>query len=83
MNSKNEEIKLTYSCVLAKEKNKVVQVRFERGKDFAEGIIPEGVIERHSGFTNEEVEQLELYLRQNRKDIIEKAKQITGITHWF
>lgn len=83
MENSKEEVKLTYSCVLAKGKEKVVRIKFERGEDFAEGVIPEGVIEKQKGFSKEEVEQLEAYLRQNRKDIIEKAKGITGIKHWF
>lgn len=64
-------------------KKKMVRVRFDRDDDYAEGIIPEGSIEKQKGFTKEEVEQLEQYLRKNRKEIIEKAKQITGIKHWF
>lgn len=83
MANANQDITLTYSCVLSKAKEKIVRVRFERDKDFAEGIIPEGIIEKQQGFTQEEVEQLELYLRKNRKEIIEHAKQITGIKHWF
>lgn len=83
MEKNKEEVKLTYSCVLAKGKEKVVRIKFERGDDYAEGVIPEGVIEKHKGFKKEEIDQLEIYLRQNRKDIIEKAKQITGIKHWF
>lgn len=83
MSKADQDIRLTYSCVVSDGKKKMVRVRFDRDDDYAEGIIPEGSIEKQKGFTKEEVEQLEQYLRKNRKEIIEKAKQITGIKHWF
>lgn len=83
MQKKDEELKLTYSCILTRGKEKIVRVTFE-GKDaFAEGIVPDGKIEKQQGFTKEEIEQLESYLKTQEKDIMKKAKGITGLNHWF
>lgn len=83
MAGQSEEIKMTYSCILSKGKKKIIRVTFERGKDFAEGIVPDGIIEKQQGFTKEEIEQLEDYLRNNLQEIVEQAKKITGIRHWL
>lgn len=77
------EIKLTYSCLLPRGKEKIVRITFERANGFAEGIVPDGKIEKQKGFQEEEVVQLELYLKQNKDQIMKKAKEITGINHWF
>lgn len=78
-----DELKLTYSCLLPRGKEKIVRVTFERANGFAEGIVPDGKIERQKGFAEEEIVQLELYLKQNKDEIMKKAKEITGIHHWF
>ncbi len=77
------ELKMTYSCVLTKEKQKIVYVSFERAGAYAEGIVPEGKIKRQKGFTQEEILQLELYLKLNGDSILKNAKEISGIKHWF
>lgn len=79
----NSELRMTHSCILSRGKEKIVRVTFERDNADAEGILPSGVIEKQHGFTKDEVEQLEIYLKLNREDIMKKAKAITGITHWF
>lgn len=83
MGKENNELRMTHSCILAKGKEKIVRVTFEGQGAYAEGIVPSGKIEKQHGFTNEEVEQLEIYLKLNKEDIMKKAKEITGITHWF
>lgn len=83
MEKKGDELKLMYSCILSRGKEKIVRVSFERNGAFAEGIVPDGKIEKQKGFTEEEIKQLEDYLKQNSLDILKKAKEITGIQHWF
>lgn len=78
-----EEVKMTFSGVLFREGKHLIQVRFERGDDVAEGTLPEGEIHKSQGYSKEEIEQLEQYLRQNRKDIIARAKELNRITSWF
>lgn len=78
---KKNELKMTYSCIVKKGKQKVVRVSFEREGAYAEGIVPEGKIEKQKGFTKEEITQLELYLKINGDSILKDAKEISGISH--
>ena len=45
--------------------------------------MPEGKIKKQRGFTQEEISQLELYLKMNGDSILKNAKEISGIKHWF
>lgn len=83
MGNENNELRMTHSCILSRGDEKFVRVTFEGDKTYAEGIVPSGEIETYRGFTEEEVEQLKLYLKLNKDEIMNKAKKITGIMHWF
>lgn len=78
---------MTFSGVLTKDKKQFIRVRFERegakGLEVAEGILPECTIEQQNGYTPEEVDQLQDYLKQNRQEIIEQAKGLNNILKWF
>ena len=83
-----KEVNFTYTSILHDKKGeKVVRVCFERkgdkGREYAEGVIPEGKIDSSFGFSKEEIEKLEDYLKENSADIMLKARKITGITHWL
>lgn len=81
---KDEELRMTYSGLLMKDGEKMVRVCFERGKSaYAEGIVPRGVIEKSSGFTEEEVRQLSVYLKDNATDIINRAKGVHFLNEWL
>lgn len=77
----NEEMKLTYSSLVVKDGKPYVSVRFERGDDFAEGGLPDCDISFAKGFTQEEIDMLQDYLRAHRKEIGEKAKAMSSITN--
>lgn len=79
----SEELRMTYSGLLLYKGEKTVRINFERGKDFAEGIVPSGRIEKSSGFSEEELNQLSRYLAENAADIMSKAKEINPIRDWF
>lgn len=79
----SEELCMTYSGVITKKNQKIVHVSFARGKDFAEGILPSGKIEKSSGFTPEEIEQLSNYLQQNAEDIMKKAEEVNPLRNWL
>lgn len=79
----SEKLKCIYSSVLSKNGKPFVSVLFERGQDKAEGTVPDCVILRNEGFTEEEVQYLEDYLEEHRKEIIEGAKKISSFKHWF
>ena len=67
-----------------KDGEKMVRVCFERGKgDYAEGIVPRGVIEKSSGFTPEEIRQLSVYIQDNAADIINRAKGVHFLNEWL
>jgi len=87
MEQKDTELIFTYSVILSKDKKKIVSVRFERTKDgkkeYAEGIIPECNIIQSEGFTEKEIEQLEIYLMQNSDDIMKKAKEMSKFKNLF
>ena len=77
------ELNCTHSSVLSKNGKSFVLVRFERGEYSAEGTVPDCLILRSNGFTQEEIEELEDYLDQNRQQIIDAAKSISNIKHLF
>ena len=79
----SNEFKMTYSGIIQQKGQKIVRISFERGKDFAEGTLPSGNIEKSSGFTAEETKQLSQYLLQNAEDIMERAKQVNPLRSWI
>lgn len=82
--NRDEELRMTYSGLLLKDGEKMVRVCFERGKgDYAEGIVPRGTIEKSFGFTDEETEQLKVYIQDNATDIINRAKGVHFLNAWL
>ena len=57
-----DEVKMLVSCVVEKEGRKIVRVSFlrgmeeERSMDYAEGILPDGIIVKSEGFSGTEVQ---------------------------
>ena len=62
---------------------KVSAPRPEIAIDRAEAILPDCKITKQSGFTADEISQLEQYLLQNKDDIISKAKVISNPLNWL
>ena len=56
-----------------------MSVRFERGRDVAEAILPACRVTKNEGFTDEEVRGLEQYLESKNDEIFAKAKEINPI----
>ena len=73
----SETLNFTYSGLLNRKGKKVVSVRFER----ADGILPDCAIENQQGFSEEEVEQLEVYLMEHADELMEKAKEMSKLTN--
>ena len=61
--STSEELKMSVSSVCQKDGVKIAYVSFSDGVRTAEGRIPECVIHSNDGFTEDEVVQLELYMK--------------------
>lgn len=78
-----EEMSVLVSGVLHHEGKTFVRVSFMRGKDWAEGIVPDGVVEKAQGFSTEEIGQLQAYLAAEKETIIRQAKGINPIRNLF
>lgn len=74
-----EELKMTVSGIMPRDGRQNVYVVFEDGERRAEGSVPECVITENQGFDKEEVEMLELYMKQQQDQIREMAKNINPI----
>lgn len=77
------ELKCTHSTVLSKGGKPFVSVLFECGNSSAEGTVPDCAVRQSVGFSEEDVEQLEDYMKEHRKEIIDAAKSISSIKNWF
>lgn len=80
---KKEEVKLTHSGFLSVNGRRAVSVRFERGEDVAEGMLPPGKLTKNQGFTEEEIAGLELYLEMQCDEIYAKAKELGKFKNLF
>ncbi len=75
-----DEIKLDISGVVDKDGKKIAHIRFTRGEDFAEGYIPDCVLTKVQGFTDDEASQLIDYLRANLTEFKKRAAAINPLT---
>lgn len=78
-----EAMNILVSGVLHREDRTFVRVSFLRGRDWAEGILPDGVIEEAEGFTEEEIGKLEAYLAGEKDMLLRQAKGINPIRNLF
>ena len=77
----NQELKCTYSSVVVKDNKPMISILFERGSDTAEGVIPACDITKSAGFSREEVEALENYMKEHKKEFIDNAKKISRLDY--
>ncbi len=77
------EVEMLISGFFQKDGRKMMRVSFMRGKDFAEGLLPDGIIDRSEGFSPEELGRLETFLRTNSREIMAQAKEINPIRSWL
>lgn len=78
-----QEVNMMVSSIITKGDRRFVRVSFIRGKDYAEGIVPDNLIEKSEGFSDEEVQKLTEYLSANQADIMERARKINPIRNWL
>ena len=74
-----DEMRLDISGVVEKNGKKIAHICFSRGNDIAEGYIPDCVLTRVEGFTDEEASQLVDYLRANLTDLKKRAAGINPL----
>jgi len=75
----SQELRMTISGIVPKDGRKNIYVVFEDGSRKAEGCVPDCIIEKNTGFTEDEVSMLEMYMKQNLDMIHEQAKRINPI----
>ncbi len=78
-----DDIKMLVSAMIKKDQKAFTRVSFVRGKDWAEGIVPDAVIEKSEGFNEEELMQLTDYLAREKDMILEQAKGVNPIKNLF
>lgn len=78
-----EGIQSFISCILTKEGRKFARISFMRGEEYAEFIVPDAVLDKRKGFSEEEITDLYRYVRENRDDIFAKAKEINPLKNWL
>lgn len=59
------EMTMTVSPICLKDDKKIAYVSFEDGKRRAEGVIPDCILKNSEGFSAEEKEALEVYMKAN------------------
>lgn len=79
----SEEINMTVTTLLHKDGKDFARVSFLRESDWAEGVVPDGKIEHSEGFSEEEIEKLEMYLAEEEESILARAKKINPIKNLF
>ena len=76
----SDKITMTHTGLLPGKGGKVIHVCFERKTDarddYAEIVLPSRAVVNARGFDEGELAQLQLYLKEQEKDIIKNAKQI-------
>lgn len=77
------DINMLISGMIKKDGNSFARVSFLRDKCWAEGIVPDGVIEKSEGFSEEELAQLTAYLEQEKDMILEQAKGVNPLRNLF
>ncbi len=78
-----EDVNMLVTGLLHKNGKSFVRVSFLRGKDWAEGIVPDAKIEKSEGFTEEEVSKLEAYLLEQKVMIMDQAKRVNPLRNMF
>lgn len=73
------EMRMIVSAMLRKDGKSFARVSFFRGKDWAEGLVPDGVVEQSEGFTEEEIRGLEDYLVREKDMLVGQAKGVNPL----
>lgn len=78
-----EDIQSFISGMLTKEGRKFARISFMRGEEYAEFIVPDGILDKRKGFTEEEITKLYRYVREHRDDILMQAKEVNPLKNWL
>lgn len=78
-----EELKTLVSGILTKEGRKFARISFMRGQEYAEFIVPDGCLDSHRGFSEEEISKLQEYVKEESDSIMEKARGVNVMKNWL
>ena len=78
-----DSVNMLVSGIINKEGRRHARVSFVRGNDIAEGIVPDGIVDHAEGFSDDEIFKLERYMRENRGEIMEQARQVNPLKNWL
>lgn len=79
----NEEMQMSVSPICTKDGRKYAFVSFTDGNRIAEGKIPECVITYHTGFGDDEVHQLEEYMKRELPQLKRMAAGINVMNNFL
>lgn len=79
----SDDIRMLVTSMIHKDGKAFTRVSFLRDKDWAEGVVPGGRIEKSKGFSKEEIEKLEIYLEGEQEMILTQAKGVNPIRNLF
>lgn len=75
----NNEVNMSVSPICVKDGKKFAYVSFVDGERIAEGKIPDCKIISNKGFSEEEVEQLEIFMMSELQDL---KRMAAGVRLW-
>lgn len=78
-----DSVNMLVSGIINKDGRRFARVSFIRGRDTAEGLVPDGTVDHVSGFSDAEAVKLERYLRENCGEIMEQARLVNPIKNWL
>ena len=78
-----DEIQMMVSGRLKKDGREIVRVSFFRNDDYADGVLPDAVIEKTSGFEEKELAILEKYLRDHKGEIYAQARTVNPMKNFL
>ncbi|MDE6675704.1 MAG: hypothetical protein K2K19_13015 [Acetatifactor sp.] len=78
-----DSVNMLVSGIINREGKRFARVSFIRGRDIAEGVVPDGIVDHVEGFSDVEVAKLERYLRENCGEIMEQARRVNPIKNWL
>ena len=78
-----EDMETFISGILTKEGRKFARVSFMRGEEYAEFIVPDRVLDKRKGFSEDEITKLFHHVRENRDDILKRAKEVNPLKNWL
>lgn len=71
-----EELNMSVSGICDRNGEKIAYVSFSDGKRSAEGVIPDCIIQKNTGFNDEEIKQLEEYMSAELATLKKMASRV-------